>query len=156
MSDPLLILYESLRGRLLNASTLWEDRVRPDYIPTTDARPVIVYSLVVGGDKHLINRHDPTFLVDVKIITSNQNKQQNAAQDAMVGAGLIADLIDNQGSQDVDRNGDATDRAMSGDDDWAITTVTQGMRIHIVDNWSQNGVAVYHSGHEYTITMEEV
>jgi hypothetical protein len=154
MSDALKALYEALYTRMFKANPLWDDRVRPEYIPSTDTRPVIVYSNVTGGEKNRIRKRDPTFLIDVKIITSSDN--ENANRDAMDGAGFITDLIDNQGSQDVDVNGDPTDRAITGDDEWVITTITQGMRIHVVDNWSRNGVAVYHSGHEFKVTMEAI
>lgn len=154
MSDALNALFEALYSRLVDANPLWEDRVRPEYIPGSDARPVIVYSWAGGGDQNNIYKRDPTFSVDIKIITSSDN--QNANADAMAGAGFITDLIDNQGSQDVGSDLQATDRAVTGDDEWVITTITQGMRIHVVDNWSKNTVAVYHSGHEFTVTMEEL
>ncbi len=154
MSDPLQALYEALESRLVNGSVLWDDRVRPEYIPPNDGRPAIVYGLVAGGDKNDISKRDPTYLVDVKIITSGNN--QNAARDAMTGAGIITDLVKDQGSQDVDENGDPTDRAITGNDEWVINTITQGTRIHVVDDWTNVGVAIYHSGHEYTIVMEAI
>lgn len=154
MSDALATLYESIHSRLLNANPLWEDRVESEYIPTDNARPVIVYGFVAGGENNDIRKRDPSYLLDIKIITSSDN--QNANEDAMAGAGFITDLIDNQGSQDVGSDGNATDRAMTGNAEWLIRTITQGTRIHVVDNWSKNGIAVYHSGHEFMIRMEEI
>ena len=154
MSDALNALYKAISNRLGGANALWGDRVRPEYIPSTDPRPAIVFGLVSGGDNSKLRQRDPSYLIDIKIITASDG--QNASRDAMAGAGFITDLVNNQGSQDVDDNNVATSRAMSGDTEWEITTITQGARIHIVDNWSKNGIAVYHSGHEFLVTMEEL
>lgn len=152
MSDPLKALYEALYTQLDGAHNLWDDRVRPEYIPGGDERPAIVYSHVGGGDNHRLRQRDPIFVVDVKCVASGENARVNS----MTAAGVITDLLNNQGSQDLDANGDSGNGEVTGNDEWAILTITQGMRLHIVDNWSTNGVAIYHSGHEYTITMEAI
>ena len=156
MSDPLKTLYESLSRRLDGANTLWDDRVFPDFIPGREDRPSVVFNQVVGGETNNSRRDQPEYLLDIKIITSNQDGQQNAAAGAMSGAGFLSDLIKDQGSQGVDGNGDPTERAITGDDEWVITTITQQNRIHFVDDWTKIGVANYHSGHEYRIMMEEL
>lgn len=152
MSDPLKALFEAIYGQLNGASVLWDDRVRPEYIPGTDERPVIRYSHVGGGDDNRLRQRDPIFTIDVMCIASGENANQNA----MDAAGFITELLDNQGSQDLDENGDPGNGQVTGNDDWAILTITQSTRIHVVDNWSMNGVAVYHSGHEYIVAMEAI
>lgn len=152
MTDPLEALYKAIAGRLRGGNPLWDDRVYPEFAPGPAERPLIVYSHVGGGEENRIRPRDPTYVIDIKCITSGENAPANA----MSAAGFITELIDNQGSQDVDENGDPTDRAVSGDDEWAILTITQGVRIHVVDNWSTNGPPVYHSGHDFTIVMEAI
>ena len=147
MSDPLQALFTALSSRLKNANPLWEDRVSPEYIRGTYARPSIVFHWAGGGDTNRIAKRAPVFVIDVQMIAE-------ISREAMAGARFISDLVRNQGSQDTDENGDATERAISGDEEWLITTITQGLRIHVVDNWGTNAKAVYHSGHEFTITME--
>ena len=147
MTDALQALFTALSGRLKNANSLWEDRVSPEYIRGTYKRPSIVFHWAGGGDQNRIAKRDPTFVIDIQMIAET-------SRDSMAGARFITDLVNNQGSQDTDENGDPTDRAISGDDEWVITTITQGLRIHVVDNWERNAQAVTHSGHEFRFRME--
>jgi hypothetical protein len=156
LSDSLEALFKAIRRQLKGANALWGDRVRPEYIPGRDIQPTIVYSWAGGGEILTTRRREANYTIDIKIITSNEHDNQNANVDAMAGARFISKLINNQGSQDQDSDGNTGLGEITGDDEWVITTITQGMRIHVVDNWSTNGVAVYHSGHEFTVTMEEV
>lgn len=150
MSDALKTLWESLRTQLASGDSIWDSRMFPDYAPAGADRPLIVYSLIGGGEDNQIHKSDPEYFIDVKCITSGEN----ANLDALTGAGEISDLLNNQGSQDIDDNGDPG--VVTGDKNWVITTITQGLRIHQVDNWSENSVAIYHSGHEFRVTMEEL
>jgi hypothetical protein len=157
VSDPLDVLFQSIVSALSGASAIWEDRVSPEYIKDTDTRPAVVYTHVGGGEDNDIRLSDPTYVIDVQCVAANSNEDPvvtNANRKVLDAASEITRLLDNQGSQDVDNDRNPT-ATIVGDDSYVITTITQGIRIHNVGNL-ENGQPVYNSGHEFTITMEEL
>lgn len=149
LNDPLDTLYQAIRDQL-SGNQPWDNRIFPDVARGGELRPLIVFSKVTGGDSNRFAQRTPSFLIDVKCITAGES----ADDEAMKGAAAISRLLNNQGAQNIDENGDPG--VVSGDDDWLIKTIVQQGRIHEVDDWTKIGQFIYHSGHEFKIEMEDI
>lgn len=139
MSDALSTLYVSLHDRLRDASDVWGVRVFPDEAPALADMPYCVISYIDGGENNSVKPRAADFRVNVRVVAANM-------LDAMEGATAIALLLNDSGEQD---NGPVT-----GDDNWRITTITQGRRLHDYDPY-QGADPVYISGHQFEIFMQE-
>lgn len=128
-------LYAALH---IHLGGLCEGRVFPDIAPADAAYPVVTYGIQGGGEENRRRRENSTLVLVVKCIATK-------LEDAFAVARQIRDLLRDQGSQESD--------TLPHDSDWDITTVSQGLLMHMVETW-KDGRMIYHTGHQYTFTME--
>lgn len=138
--DALEVLWRVLFDTLKNASPLWAERVYPDRAPAEIVRPYVTWNYVAGGEINMVRRGDAEFVVTVKCVADTM-------ADAMLGARLIGQLLNDKGQQD------ATPAPISAVG-WILQTITQEKRIHLVEAW-EGAVPIYHGGHDYRIRLEE-
>lgn len=122
----------------LHLATLCGGRVFPLLAPARTVTPFIVYSFTAGGETDRRRRENSTLTLVVKCIA-------NRLEDSFLNARLIRDLLRDQGDQEGN--------TLPSDAEWRVTTVSQGTLIQMVEVW-EDGTIFYHTGHEYTFTME--
>lgn len=118
---------------------LYAGRVYPDIAPAGAEYPLVVYGFQGGGETDRRKRENSTITLVIKCVSQH-------LEEAFAGSMLIGDLLRDQGSQEGN--------TLPSDPEWEITTVSQGVIVHMVEVWKENGQIFYHSGHQYTFTME--
>jgi hypothetical protein len=137
LSDKLDIhaLYDVLHIAL---GGLCGGRAFPLLAPVKTVTPFIVYSFESGGETDRRRRENSTLTLVVKCLDTQ-------LEGAFAGAQLIRDVLRDNGDQETD--------TLPHDTAWRITTVSQGLLVHLVEVW-EDGTVFYHAGHAYTFTME--
>jgi hypothetical protein len=146
--DSLQTLYEALYVTLAGANVIWGNRVFPDQAGAKAPRPYVLYNQVSGSELNLTHNQDPEYTIQVKCVAGGGEAGQTMFT-AMDGAAAISELLNDKGAQD--RN-DGTGLIV-GDDDWEITTITQDIRVHLVDPFRE-AAPIYHEGHQFVIRMQ--
>ncbi|KKM27471.1 hypothetical protein LCGC14_1574410 [marine sediment metagenome] len=136
MTDPLDMLFESMRTYLSAATGVWEGRVYVDRAPAKKVRPYIVFFMASDTDLNEIVGVDPMIVLSVKCVAETR-------QAAFLGSAQITALLNDKGQQQV-----AAGSGPIGDDDWEISTISEDRGIYIPDRLGETGT-VYHRGHQY-------
>lgn len=130
---------EALYGVLhIHLGSLCAGRVHAYIAPAKTPTPFVVYAFQAGGEADRRRKETSTLTLVIKCIAEQLD-------DAMSTARQIRDLLRQQGDQE--------DNTLPTDADWRITTVSQGVLIDMVEVW-EDGRIFYHSGSQYTFTME--
>jgi hypothetical protein len=130
------VLYTVLKIAL---GSLCDGRVFPMIAPAKTPDPFIVYSFESGGEADRRRRENSTLTLVIKCIA-------RTLEGSLQNGRLIRDLLRDQGDQE-------TGSTLPTDDEWRITTVSQGALVHMVEVW-EDGTVFFHTGHQYTFTME--
>jgi hypothetical protein len=130
---------EALYGAMhIHLVGLCQGRVFPDLAPADAAYPLIVYGFESGGETDVRRREGSSLTLVVKCVAEELDH-------AFINARLIRDALRDAGEQEGD--------ALPHDSEWCITTVSQGLLVHMVEVW-KDGHAFYHTGHQYSFTLE--
>lgn len=137
MSNSLDIeaLYRTLHPHL---GSLCEGRVFPLVAPARTVTPFVIYGFEGGGETDRRKRENSSLILVIKCVGTR-------LEDTFLNARLIRDLLRDQGEQEGN--------TLPLDAEWHITTVSQGALVHMVEVW-ESGDIFYHTGHQYTFTME--
>lgn len=134
-------LYEGLTQYLKGLGGNWADRVYPDVIPPTIARPYATFFIAAGGELNAVKQADAGLTLTVKCVADTGSA-------AFIGSAQIAQGLNDRGQQD------ATSAPLSAPtgSGWLILTITQGRKVHLVERFA-DARPVYHSGHQFRFHM---
>jgi hypothetical protein len=121
---------------------IWGDRVYSDSAPATAEKPYVVYFWSGGGEAN-----ETTFAQDARLLLSVKCVA-DTMQESMTGANRISALLNDQGLQDVGNT-------ITGDNEWAILTITQGGVLHLKEMF-EGAMPIYHDGYQFDVSMEAV
>ncbi len=149
MSGDLSTLYTGIRTALIAtvpAAPSWGTKAFADFAPKNAdgtvavTRPYVVYGYSGGGDESFALKADPNVVIDAICVA-------DSLAAALSGAQEIRERLDDSGEQDLKHT-------VGGDATWHITTVTQELRIHLVEQVSGT-TQIYHSGARYRVRLEK-
>lgn len=148
MADTALqAAYNAIYTRLHNA-TLAGVKAYPDIADDEADYPYIVYFWSGGGERNSNRKRDANLVIGVKVVTLDLHQ-------AFTGAGQVADLLNDQGTQDVvAATGAYVSDPLNGGANWHITTSTQEDVFHFTELIEQDNETVYHNGAYYRFIME--
>lgn len=131
-------VYAALHSHLIG---LCGGRVYPDLAPVGTTSPFVVYSFESGGNTDRRNRDNSTLTLLIKCIADR-------LEDSFSVARQIRDLLQDNGTQGTN--------TLPVNAEWEITTVTQGLLIHIVETYDNSSLILYHTGHQYAFNLEKL
>jgi hypothetical protein len=120
------------RGNIEPATDIYAD-----YAPSYAKLPYAIIFWLGGGDRNRIKRHDPSLVLGIKGVASDQ-------QQALMIDKRLRDLFD-----DFEDSYGSTYQGTS----WHIVSSQCEQMLHMVD--PVDGTFIFHEGHKYRFELEE-